>query len=148
MKKKSFYTYLSNGLSFESLDQGSDTRSVNLDTNGTQDGLEVLSRGGGVTTSNEKKISGEMLHCQMSMFKKRGRTNSLREKKTYLFFVATNFFFRYARCYWLNIFTSSVTAFLIFGKSKMQVRHKKDVYKMICVCVFFLFKREIEYKYM
>lgn len=64
--------YLSSGLAFHGLDQGRDTRLINLNTNGGQEGLDVLSRGGGVTTSNEKKIGCEMLHCQISTFKKRG----------------------------------------------------------------------------
>jgi hypothetical protein len=64
-------TYLSSGLAFHGLQQGRDTRLVNLDTDGAQESLEFISRGRGVTTSDEKKIGCEMLHCQMSMFKKR-----------------------------------------------------------------------------
>lgn len=37
---------------------------VGVDTNGREDGLDVLSRGGGVAGKAEQEVSGEVLHFE------------------------------------------------------------------------------------
>ena len=54
--------YLVDVLALELLKEGAETLLVGVDANGAEDGLDVLSRGGGVAGQAEEEESCEVLH--------------------------------------------------------------------------------------
>ena len=56
------YIYLREILAVELGDQGGQALIISLDSDGVEDLLDVLRRGGGVTTQTEEEVSCEVLH--------------------------------------------------------------------------------------
>jgi hypothetical protein len=56
------FSYLVDILAGKLGDQGLDTISLGLNTDGGKEGGDVSGRGGGLATKGEQKVSGEILH--------------------------------------------------------------------------------------